>query len=1288
MQSPGDIVMLTAAVRDLHLSHPGEFLTDVRTTCPELWCHNPFITPLEDNDPEAQTFYCHYPLIHKSNQLPYHFIFGFMEYLNEQLGLRIKPSAFKGDIHLGESERQQPSIVSTLTGDDEPYWIINAGGKMDFTAKWWSHDRYQEVVDYFKGKIRFVQVGESGHHHPPLKNVINLVGKTNLRQLILLVHQAQGVLTPVSLPMHLAAGVETRNNAPKSRPCVVIAGGREPVQWEAYPHHQYIHTVGSLPCCAEGGCWKSRVRALKDGSQWDAPSQLCVDVVDDLPHCLHMITAEEVCKRIAQYFDGKDIQYASAKVNGHNFKVPESLPLLKNGHDRQSQDTKVNTGPMAQPTGSEAGHNRLSDCLTTETAVEKANAFMERIPPFPDHYEGQGIVICGGGARYFTCAWVCINMLRDLGCTLPIELWHLGEKEVDYRIRSLISHLDVTLVDAMKVREKHPMRILNGWELKPFAIKHSGFKEVMLLDADNVAVKDPTFLFEHQEYLDTGAIFWPDFGRIPEDHGVWEIIGIPYRDEPEFETGQLLVNKEKCWKELCLTVWYNAHSDFFYQHMHGDKETFHMAWARYNTHYTMIDHPVEYLSGVVFLQYGPDGDLLFQHRNFDKWQLNLRHQKISNFRLGEECEKHLINLREWWDGSIHGAKAIPDFSADTELKRAYDEVVNTTWEYIIFSSHTRKIAFHPNGQVSEGYGELERYWMLGKEDPGVVLNIYSAAGEHTIQFHQQKKGKWKGRWLVGHQLMVEINQSSESGEILSMANAPAHINQYLEDIGDPAARYEGRGIVICGGGLNFFPSAWVCIRMLRKMGSKLPIELWHLGPQEMDQKMRKLLAPYHVQCVDALQVEKLHPARILNGWELKAYSILHSRFREVLFLDADNTPLRNPDSLFEEPEYLEKRSVLWPDRTDQTFHANHAVWKIMDIPYVHEPAVESGQLMVDKIDCWKALKLAVWMNDHSDFFYRHLYGDKDTFHFSWRKVGQEYAMPEKLLEDLVPGIMIQHDFAGDPIFQHRHGYKWELLQTNPKFHGFRFQDECFGFVAELKADWNGVIETEDPTPRVAVITMLAGEAYRESVNPMTVHKHQYCEKHGYDLFIGNEADVQPDRPVSWWKVPLIKQVMTNYEFVLWLDGDATFMNMEERIEHFFSPDLRSGADLILKRDLEGNINMGTFLIRRSEWAFQLLDRIWDQEQFIHHPWWENQAFIHLYENDGSVREKTKLIEDGSLRFNIYPHADEYREGDFIIHFAGLKEEDLAGWVEWFVQTTTHKTESLLEDDKSKIYENN
>jgi len=60
-QSPGDIIMLTAAVRDLHRSHPGSFVTDVRTPCPALWQHNPLVTPLKEGDPEVEVIECHYP---------------------------------------------------------------------------------------------------------------------------------------------------------------------------------------------------------------------------------------------------------------------------------------------------------------------------------------------------------------------------------------------------------------------------------------------------------------------------------------------------------------------------------------------------------------------------------------------------------------------------------------------------------------------------------------------------------------------------------------------------------------------------------------------------------------------------------------------------------------------------------------------------------------------------------------------------------------------------------------------------------------------------------------------------------------------------------------------------------------------------------------------------------------------------------------------------------------------------------------------------------------------------
>ena len=103
----------------------------------------------------------------------------------------------------------------------------------------------------------------------------------------------------------------------------------------------------------------------------------------------------------------------------------------------------------------------------------------------------------------------------------------------------------------------------------------------------------------------------------------------------------------------------------------------------------------------------------------------------------------------------------------------------------------------------------------------------------------------------------------------------------------PAGRFEGRGIVICRGGEKYLPSVYVLVRLLRHLRCRLPIEVWHLGREEMPDAMRSLLAEQGAVCMDGMAMRRVHPARRLGGWELKCYALLHSTFAEVLLLDAD-----------------------------------------------------------------------------------------------------------------------------------------------------------------------------------------------------------------------------------------------------------------------------------------------------------------------------------------------------------------------------------------------------------------
>src|SRR5262245_28925793 len=75
-------------------------------------------------------------------------------------------------------------------------------------------------------------------------------------------------------------------------------------------------------------------------------------------------------------------------------------------------------------------------------------------------FDGRGIVICAGGQRYFTCAWVLISILRRVHRTaLPIQVWHLGRREMSEEMRILLCEEGIEVVDAEAVVARYPARL-------------------------------------------------------------------------------------------------------------------------------------------------------------------------------------------------------------------------------------------------------------------------------------------------------------------------------------------------------------------------------------------------------------------------------------------------------------------------------------------------------------------------------------------------------------------------------------------------------------------------------------------------------------------------------------------------------------------------------------------------------------------------------------------------------------------------------------------------------------
>lgn len=288
--SPGDIMTMTAAVESLHATYPGQYLTDVRTPASEIWENNPHITKLEED--EAETIEVGYTSIDRCGQCNIPFLAGYTEGLGEKLGIPLRLTTNRPCLYLSDEEKgwtnQIQEVFSELQGRQEPFWLLDAGVKSDYTAKQWPLEYFQEVVDQTAGDILWVQVGSLEHDHVRIQGALDMIGRTDHRQLIRLAYHAEGGLGPVTYLQHLIAAWEN--------PYLCLLGGREASTWVQYPIQHTFSCIGQLPCCRDNGCWKSRIVKRGDGDEKD--DSLCrrpvLGLTRPVGKCMASIKPEEV----------------------------------------------------------------------------------------------------------------------------------------------------------------------------------------------------------------------------------------------------------------------------------------------------------------------------------------------------------------------------------------------------------------------------------------------------------------------------------------------------------------------------------------------------------------------------------------------------------------------------------------------------------------------------------------------------------------------------------------------------------------------------------------------------------------------------------------------------------------------------------------------------------------------------------------------------------------------------------------------------------------------------------
>jgi len=367
----------------------------------------------------------------------------------------------------------------------------------------------------------------------------------------------------------------------------------------------------------------------------------------------------------------------------------------------------------------------------------------------------RGVVIAGGGLRYLPSVWVGVNILRDTGCTLPVQLWYLGEVECDPFISRLLEPLGVELIDARKIAANHPTRILCGWELKIFATLYSDFEEVLFMDADNAPTTNVEYLWDHPRYKEAGSVFWPDYPCWELKADVWSILGIPKmvskaRGERAFESGQYLINKSKCARELQLALWYAEHSDFVFRHVYGDKECFHLAWRKLETEYAMPTEGPGWNEHTI-VQYDLDGKIIFQHRCQDKWRLGgVGNKRVASLANEDKAFQYAEELGKFWNGVLW-SNPWPTSEEQLEMIKLQQQ----TFVYRRVGYDERTLTLGAENWVSQGKAACEERWWLNIQNNQPILTL-SRIDRPTCHLRKKEDGVWVGRWLEHERMPVEL----------------------------------------------------------------------------------------------------------------------------------------------------------------------------------------------------------------------------------------------------------------------------------------------------------------------------------------------------------------------------------------------------------------------------------------------------------------------------------------------------------------------------------------------------
>jgi len=252
---------------------------------------------------------------------------------------------------------------------------------------------------------------------------------------------------------------------------------------------------------------------------------------------------------------------------------------------------------------------------------------------------GRGIVMAAGDHVSVIRARTNIRLLRSYNCSLPIEIFNFPDEisGPDKRLLEELSVLEHGSGDhaghnetTVTIRVAEGVRKGQDWKafhIKAAAIQQSSFDEILYLDTDSYALRNPEDLFESKEWKDTGLMLWPDYTKSHATNPIWRLVGQQCRNEYEGESGQIYISRVLHQDVLWVAEYFALRYREFYGFLGGDRDSFRAAALLLGKKWTgpgrlnaaagvVLNNPQG--GGHTMLQADPEGKWMFVHANLIK----------------------------------------------------------------------------------------------------------------------------------------------------------------------------------------------------------------------------------------------------------------------------------------------------------------------------------------------------------------------------------------------------------------------------------------------------------------------------------------------------------------------------------------------------------------------------------------------------------------------------------------------------------------------------------------------